>query len=119
MAIPLLSFFTGGGFFDIGFEQAGFRICWTNENNPAFIAGYEQGMSAWLSSLVRKRAVAKIANTSSVYGLAAKQVLKRGVRLPFTRRICGYRGPALPRFQQRRNPCWRRRLQRETDHRLR
>ena len=24
--IPVLSFFTGGGFLDIGFEQAGFKV---------------------------------------------------------------------------------------------
>jgi len=31
--IPILSFFTGGGFLDIGFEQAGFEIIWINEAN--------------------------------------------------------------------------------------
>ena len=51
MAIPVLSFFTGGGLFDLGFKQAGFSICWTNENYPAFITGYEHGMSSWQSSL--------------------------------------------------------------------
>ena len=41
MAIPILSFFTGGGFLDLGFKQAAFSVCWTNENNPAFVSGYE------------------------------------------------------------------------------
>ena len=31
--IPVLSFFTGGGLFDLGLEQAGFKACWTNEYN--------------------------------------------------------------------------------------
>ena len=76
MAIPLLSFFTGGGFFDIGFKQAGFRVFWTNEHNPAFIDGYEYGMSSWLSSQGSKRAAAKIANTNSVCDLTAKRILR-------------------------------------------
>jgi len=45
--IPLLSFFVGGGLLDMGFEQAGFEIVWTNECEPAFIRGYESGIAAW------------------------------------------------------------------------
>jgi len=29
--IKIISFFTGGGFLDMGFEEAGFEISWTNE----------------------------------------------------------------------------------------
>lgn len=83
MAVPVLSFFTGGGFFDLGFKQAGFSICWTNENNPAFIAGYEHGMSSWLSSLNEKRRRhAKISNSASIYDLAPKQVLEEAFSGP-------------------------------------
>lgn len=45
--IPVLSFFTGGGFLDMGFEKAGFEIVWTNEVEPAFIKYYEAGMTSW------------------------------------------------------------------------
>jgi DNA (cytosine-5)-methyltransferase 1 len=77
MAFPVLSFFTGGGFFDLGFKQAGFTICWTNENCPAFAEGYGHGMSAWLSSLNKKQtASAAISNTSSICDLTANTVLK-------------------------------------------
>ena len=51
MSIPLLSFFTGGGFLDIGFEQAGFDIVWTNEIDPAFAEMHKHGMSAWRKSV--------------------------------------------------------------------
>jgi len=44
--IPVLSFFTGGGFLDIGFEKAGFRVVWTNEMNPVFADMYEHGVTA-------------------------------------------------------------------------
>jgi DNA (cytosine-5)-methyltransferase 1 len=76
MAIPVLSFFTGGGFFDLGFKQAGFRICWTNELCPAFVTSYEHGMSSWLSSLNGKASKARITNTSSICDLSARRVLQ-------------------------------------------
>ena len=75
MAVPVLSFFTGGGFFDLGFKQAGFRICWTNELCPAFAALYEHGMSSWLSSLSGRTAKAKITNTGNICDLSARKVL--------------------------------------------
>lgn len=99
MAIPVLSFFTGGGFFDLGFKQAGFSIAWTNENNPAFIAGYEHGMSSWLSSVNKSgRAKASIANTGSICDLSARRVLNEafsGPR-PITFGVIG--GPPCPDF---------------------
>lgn len=76
MAIPIISFFTGGGFFDIGFKQAGFPICWTNENCPSFIIGYEHGMSSWSASTGRKWITARISNTENICDLAAENVLK-------------------------------------------
>lgn len=80
MAIPILSFFTGGGFFDLGFKQAGFSVCWTNENNPAFIEGYGHGMSYWLKSLGKTKAkAAEISNTGNVCDLNAKKCSQRSV----------------------------------------
>lgn len=77
MVFPVVSFFTGGGFFDIGFKQAGFAICWTNENCPAFTEGFGYGMSAWLSSQSKKQsAKVAISNTSSICDLTARKVLK-------------------------------------------
>lgn len=49
-SIPILSFFTGAGFLDMGFEKAGFDIIWTNEPNLAFINMYEFGYTAWRKS---------------------------------------------------------------------
>ncbi len=48
--IPVLSFFTGGGFLDMGFEQAGFSIVWSNEANPIFAKLYSYGMTKWKQS---------------------------------------------------------------------
>jgi DNA (cytosine-5)-methyltransferase 1 len=44
-AMPLLSFFTGAGFLDIGFAEAGFPAVWHNEIMEWFVRGYEFGMS--------------------------------------------------------------------------
>ena len=99
MVFQVLSFFTGGGFFDIGFKQAGFSICWTNENYPAFIAGYEHGMSSWLSSLNKTRQLtAKISNTSSICDLSANQVLNEAFAGPGPDIFGVIGGPPCPDF---------------------
>jgi DNA (cytosine-5)-methyltransferase 1 len=43
--IPILSFFTGGGFLDLGFEEAGFETVWYNEFNTDFADMFEYAMS--------------------------------------------------------------------------
>ncbi len=99
MAFPILSFFTGGGFFDLGFKKAGFTICWTNENCPAFVKGYGYGMSAWLTSLNTKRAMrAAISNTSSICDLEAKKVLKEAFDGPRPDVFGVIGGPPCPDF---------------------
>ena len=99
MAIPIISFFTGGGFFDLGFKQAGFSICWTNENNPAFIKGYQFGMSSWLSSLNTKRPVhADIINTNSICDLSARKVLWDALSGPRPVIFGAIGGPPCPDF---------------------
>lgn len=99
MAVPILSFFTGGGLFDLGFKQAGFSICWTNENYPPFITGYEHGMSSWHSSLSKsKRVNAKISNTSSICDLSASKVLKEAFSGPPPSLFGVIGGPPCPDF---------------------
>ena len=98
MAIPLLSFFTGGGFFDLGFKQAGFSVCWTNENCPAFVTGYEHGMSSWLSSLGKQSKVAAIANTESICDLTPRAVLREAFAGPRPKFFGVIGGPPCPDF---------------------
>lgn len=43
----ILSFFSGGGFLDMGFEMAGFDIVFSNELDPDFAQFYHEGMSNW------------------------------------------------------------------------
>jgi DNA (cytosine-5)-methyltransferase 1 len=43
--IPILSFFTGGGFLDLGFEKEGFKTVWYNEFNEDFADMFQHAMS--------------------------------------------------------------------------
>jgi DNA (cytosine-5)-methyltransferase 1 len=63
--IPILSFFTGAGFLDIGFKRAGFNIIWKNEIDPVFIKSFEYGMSAHLGLDTRIDAPLSIDDLSS------------------------------------------------------
>lgn len=45
--IPILSFFSGGGFLDMGFEKAGFDIIFSNEIDEDFAHFYKEGLSSW------------------------------------------------------------------------
>ena len=69
-----MSFFTGGGFLDIGFEQAGFDIVWTNEIDPAFAEMYKHGMSAWRKSVGGTQRDAAISNCNSITDLQLDEV---------------------------------------------
>lgn len=97
MVVPVLSFFTGGGFFDIGFKRAGFHVCWTNENNPAFVAGYEHGMSSWEASSRRKTGPT-ISNTRSICDLSPRTVLSEAFSGPRSKVFGVIGGPPCPDF---------------------
>jgi DNA (cytosine-5)-methyltransferase 1 len=73
--MELLSFFTGGGFFDIGFQKAGFNIVWTNEVNPHFADIYAEGMDSWQKSQKTYK-TAKISNQNSICDISAKTIKK-------------------------------------------
>jgi DNA (cytosine-5)-methyltransferase 1 len=75
--IPLLSFFTGGGFLDIGFEKAGFAIKWTNEVKPEFADIYASGVTSWRRSRNPKPRKAAIANTNSIASLEDRAVMRQ------------------------------------------
>lgn len=76
MKISLLSFFSGGGFLDLGFEQAGFEIRWTNEFNSEFAKIYASGVTSWRRSKNPKLSEAKITNTASIASIDAAQVIR-------------------------------------------
>jgi DNA (cytosine-5)-methyltransferase 1 len=75
LEIPILSFFTGGGFLDIGFEDAGFKVVWSNEVNPDFVRLYASGMTAWKKSSGDVRGFS-IRNSKSIENVFAPEILK-------------------------------------------
>ena len=62
LKIPILSFYSGGGFMDMGFEQAGFEIVWTNEFDHVFAKLHAAGITSWRKSQ-GSNSLAEIFNT--------------------------------------------------------
>jgi len=96
--IPLLSFFTGGGFLDIGFEQAGFEVLWTNEIDNVFASMYNFGMTLWRRSVIPGSTEALISARGNIETIYAPKILKdafNGKKPPFFG-IIG--GPPCPDF---------------------
>lgn len=75
--VQVLSFFTGGGFLDLGFESAGYRVIWTNEMNPIFARMYGHGMTAWRRSTNPKARPAKISCLKPIQEVSAAEILQR------------------------------------------
>jgi len=98
--IPVLSFFTGGGFLDLGFELSGFEVAWTNEVNSIFADMYEYGVTLWRKSVYPVSRNAKISDKRSITMITSKNILDSaflGERPPFFG-IIG--GPPCPDFSQ-------------------
>lgn len=76
--IPVLSFFTGGGFMDMGFIQAGFNVVWTNEFDPVFAQLHKEGITSWKRSrkLLNKKEECPISNTNSIKDIPSETVIE-------------------------------------------
>lgn len=73
--IPVLSFFTGGGFLDMGFEMAGFDIVWSNEYDKIFAELHSSGMTSWRKSK-GNGIKAEIFNTKSIHEISSEEIVK-------------------------------------------
>jgi len=98
LQIPLLSFFTGGGFLDIGFEQAGFKIVWTNEFNQVFADMYECGMTAWRHSNFPDAQPARISDRRSIVDIPICDILKASFAQGRPSLFGAIGGPPCPDF---------------------
>jgi len=93
--IPVLSFFTGAGFLDIGFIKAGFDIIWSNEYNQSFVNGYSGGMSTLFSNSHKEVKI----NVSSIVDLGPNQIAKESFNNTPRPEIFGViGGPPCPDF---------------------
>lgn len=73
--IPILSFYSGGGFMDMGFEKAGFEIVWTNEVDQVFVKLHEAGITAWRKA--RGNGIkAEIFNKKSITEVSAEEIVE-------------------------------------------
>ena len=73
--IPILSFYSGGGFLDMGFEQAGFETFWTNEFDSVFAKLHSAGITSWRKS--RGNGIkAEIFNTKSITEISSEEIIK-------------------------------------------
>src|SRR5690606_33680347 len=72
--IPILSFFSGGGFMDMGFEQAGFEVIWTNEFDEVFAKLHAAGVTSWRKSK-GNGIKAEIFNTKSIIEVKSKEII--------------------------------------------
>ena len=77
MHIPILSFFTGGGFLDMGFARAGFSTVWTNENNSVFADMYEFAVPRLSKTQKSKNLVDRISDRRSVDSIEADEITSR------------------------------------------
>lgn len=75
MRIPLISFFTGGGFLDIGLHQAGFQVLWTNEPNPQFADMYEAAMLALREAWDDSSIPSKVDSRRSITRVKAAEIM--------------------------------------------
>lgn len=96
--IPILSFFTGGGFLDLGLEQSGFSVVWTNEPNNAFGDMYEFAMTGWRRSQRRRPAIAQITSRQSITDLTPESVIREAFPDSMPRIFGVVGGPPCPDF---------------------
>lgn len=73
--IPILSFFSGGGFMDMGFEQAGFEVIWTNEFDETFAQLHSAGMTSWRKSQ-GNGVKAEIFNIKSITEIKPQEIIE-------------------------------------------
>jgi len=72
--IPILSFYSGGGFMDMGFMQAGFEIVWTNEFDKDFAKLHAAGITSWRKSQ-SNGIKAEIFNTKSITEVSSSEII--------------------------------------------
>ena len=73
--IPILSFFTGGGFLDMGFEMAGFEVVWSNEIDNSFSEMYSYAYSNWSKHFFNNNDEKVITYQKSIESIEPQEIL--------------------------------------------
>lgn len=71
--IPIISLFSGGGFMDMGFMNAGFDVVFANEYDKVFAALHDEGMYSWARR--HKKKFCPITSTESISDLPSDFIL--------------------------------------------
>lgn len=72
--IPIISFFSGGGFMDMGFINSDFDVVFANEFDKVFAELHDEGMSSWAEG--HKKKYCAISSTESLSDLTPDYILK-------------------------------------------
>lgn len=72
--IPVISLFSGGGFMDMGFLNAGFDIVFANEYDKVFADLHDEGITSWARR--HKKKSCPITSTESLTDLPPEFILK-------------------------------------------
>lgn len=73
--IPIISFFSGGGFMDMGFIDAGFDVVFANEYDNVFAQLHDEGMSSWAKA--HKKKFCPITSTESLSSLKWEDIVQQ------------------------------------------
>ena len=73
--IPIISFFTGGGFMDMGFIKEGFDVVFANEYDKVFAQLHDEGMYTW--SKEHHKNFCPITSTDSLSDLTADYIISK------------------------------------------
>ncbi|MDB5203579.1 MAG: cytosine methyltransferase [Ferruginibacter sp.] len=100
--IPILSFYSGGGFMDMGFEKAGFEIVWTNEVDDVFIKLHAAGITSWRKA--RGNGIkAEIFNTKSITDITSEKIIEEAFPLEMPKDFGIIGGPPCQDFSMNGN----------------
>ena len=72
--IPIISFFSGGGFMDMGFMGAGFDVVFANEYDKVFADLHDEGIREWCRG--HKKKFCPITTTKSITELNPENILR-------------------------------------------
>jgi DNA (cytosine-5)-methyltransferase 1 len=93
--IPILSFFTGAGFLDLGFQQRGFKGLWHNEYYTPFKKGFEHSFRG----MGIKGSSSKIQNSNSIVDIGPHEIIKEAFGTKAAPNMFGViGGPPCPDF---------------------
>lgn len=77
--IPIISFFTGGGFMDMGFEKAGFKTIYANEFNPRIARAFDYSFNNWAKRKKHDRVILSLDSIDLVDSNEVKSLMKNEI----------------------------------------